>query len=435
MESGASPGRSATQPVTATGRRTRVLLLVENNTYPADFRVRREAEALRDAGYEISVIAPRGPGQPAFEHREGVSLYRFVQPFEGGGVLGYALEFAYATFAMLSLAVRVAITRGVDVVHAANPPDTLCVVGAVLKLFGTRFVFDHHDLAPEVYLSRFGQPREDWACRMLRLLERASYAVADVVIATNESYRRLALERGGKRAHEVFVVRNGPPLAYLAPREGAEGRSDAGCRIGYVGTIGPQDGLDHWVVAVHVMVHELGRKGFQAIVIGDGDALEAVKRLAEALRVDEYFVFTGRLPEADSRLRLLQTDVCVQPDPSSPLNDRSTMNKLMEYMALGKPVVAFDLLETRRSAADAALYARPNDERDFARKVAWLLDHPEERARMGGIGQQRVAQALAWEYSVPELLRAYREGLGLTPRREHASMDGASSRPWTRIWR
>jgi glycosyltransferase involved in cell wall biosynthesis len=419
----------------AVGQRTRVLLLVENNTYPADFRVRREAAALRDAGYDTSVIAPRGPGQRSFERHDGVAVYRFAQPFSGRGVIGFALEFGYATTAMLSLAVWVAITRGVDVVHAANPPDTLCFIGAALKLFGKRFVFDHHDLAPEVYLSRFGQPREDWLYLSLRTLERWSYAAADVVIATNQSYRRLAIERGGKPADKVFVVRNGPPLAYQAGREGAVPRSGSGGRIGYVGTIGPQDGLDHLVRAIHIMVHELGRQGCEVIVIGDGDALDGVKRLAGALSVNQHFTFTGRLAEGDARLRLLETDVCVQPDPLSPLNDWSTMNKLMEYMALGKPVVAFDLLETRRSAADAALYAVPNDVADFARKLVWLLDHPGERARMGRAGQQRVAQSLAWEYSVPELLRAYREGLGLSPRMRRARRSGAAERPWARIWR
>jgi glycosyltransferase involved in cell wall biosynthesis len=396
---------------------TGVLLLVENNAYPADFRVRREAGALRDAGCRVAVIAPRDPGQPWTECLDGVSVYRFPAPPGGRGVLGYAFEFGYATLAMLLLTAWVAIRHRVDVIHAANPPDTLCLIGAVFKPFGKRFVFDHHDLAPETYLSRFALPRADLVYRVLRALERASYALADVVIATNESYRRLAISRGGKRPDRVFVVRNGPPLSYqpLEPDPELVGR--ARHLIGYIGTIGPQDGVDHWLRAIHEMVFSQGRRDFLAVVIGSGDALPAARALAEALQIEAYVLFTGRLGEFEARRCLSAVAVCVQPDPLSPLNDKSTMNKLMEYMALGKPTVAFDLAETRCSAGEAALYVRPNDERAFAERVSWLLDHPEECARMGEIGRRRVAEGLAWEYSVPHLLRAYGEGLGLGRRR------------------
>ena len=387
--------------------RRSVLLLVENNPYPADFRVRREAHALRDAGYQVSVICPRGPAQPWLESLEGICIYRFPAPIGGDGVIGYAMEFGYATFAMLLLTGWVALRTRVDVIHAANPPDTLCVIGAIFKLFGVRFVFDHHDLAPEIYLSRFRRPRKNLIYRVLRLLERCSYAVADIVIATNESYRDIAVLRGRKHPDSVFVVRNGPPLSYECTSAGPGLCPLAKHRIGYVGTIGPQDGLDYWLRAVHEMVHTLGRRDFVAIIIGDGDALPSARRLAEALKIKWYVLFTGRLSEIETRKYLSAVDVCVQPDPMSPLNDKSTMNKLMEYMALGKPTVAFDLMETRFSAQGAAIYVRPNDEIAFARQVCRLLDDPDECRRMGEIGRNRVRSALAWEHSVPQLLRAY----------------------------
>jgi len=391
----------------------RVLLLVENNSYPFDFRVRREAQALLEAGYQVSVIAPRGAAQPWTEEIEGVSVYRFPAPPGGVGVLSYAFEFGYATSAMLLLTAWVAVSKGVDVIHAANPPDTLSVIGAIFKLFGKRFVFDQHDLAPETYLSRFEQPRENLIYKILCIMERFSYAVADAVIVTNESYKQVAIKRGSKDPDKVFIVRNGPPLSYQPLEPDPELVRRANFLIGYIGTIGPQDGVDYWLRAIREMVFTLGRRDFLAIIIGSGDALAGVKELARELDIEAYVLFTGRLSELESRKYLSAVDVCVQPDPLSPLNDKSTMNKLMEYMALGKPTVAFDLVETRFSAQDAAIYVKPNDEVEFAERVSWLLDNSDECEKMGKIGRDRVANALAWEYSEPQLLRAYSDGLGL----------------------
>jgi glycosyltransferase involved in cell wall biosynthesis len=393
----------------------RVLLLVENNSYPFDFRVRREAQALLEAGYLVSVIAPRGVAQPWMENIDGVSLYRFPAPPGGVGVLSYAFEFGYATLAMLLLTAWVSVSKGVDVIHAANPPDTLGVIGLVFKLFGKRFVFDQHDLAPETYLSRFEQPRENLIYKILCLTERLSYAVADAVIVTNESYKQVAIKRGCKDPDKVFIVRNGPPLTYqpLEPVPDLVGR--AKYLIGYIGTIGPQDGVDYWMRAIREMVFTLGRRDFLAVIIGNGDALAGVQALAKELDIEDYVLFTGRLSELESRKHLSAVSVCVQPDPLSPLNDKSTMNKLMEYMALGKPTVAFDLVETRFSAQDAAIYVQPNNELEFAERVSGLLDNPKQCKKMGEIGRDRVANALAWEYSEPELLRVYDEGLGLRP--------------------
>jgi glycosyltransferase involved in cell wall biosynthesis len=389
----------------------RVLMLVENNAYPLDFRVRREAHTLRDAGYRVSVIAPRDGTQRWTEEVDGVSVYRFPAPPSGSGLVSYAFEFGYATLAILLLTLWIWLRRGVDVIHAANPPDTLFIVGAIFKLVGKRYIFDQHDLAPETYLSRFRQPRENAVYKALQLIERCSYAVADVVIATNESYKQLAVTRGGKRSASVVIVRNGPPLSYQPVDPDPAVMRRAKDLVGYVGTIGPQDGVDCWIRSIHEIVFNLGRHDFLAIIIGNGDALANVQALARELKVDDCVWFTGRLPEPEVRKYLSAVHVCVQPDPSSPLNDKSTMNKLMEYMALGKPTVAFDLAETRYSAQEAAAYVRPNDELEFARRVCWLLDSPAERERMGEIGRRRVREGLAWEHSALGLLRAYGEVL------------------------
>jgi glycosyltransferase involved in cell wall biosynthesis len=407
----------------------RVLLLVENNAYPFDVRVRREAQALRDANYEVTVIAPRAKDQPWHERLDGVEVYRFPAPPGGEGILSYAFEFGYATFAMLLLSIWVALRRGFDVIHAANPPDTMFVIGAVFKLFGKKFVFDHHDLSPETYLSRFKEPKPNLVYKVLRFMERCTFAVADMVIATNESYRKIALTRGGKKPEQVFVVRNGPPQSYRALEPDPALRGRAKHLVGYIGTMGPQDGVDYWLRSVREIVHTMGRTDFLAVIIGSGDAAPSLHALAKALDIEQQVWFTGRIGDVEARTCLSTVSVCVQPDPLSPLNDKSTMNKVMEYMALGKPLVAFDLVETRFSAGEAGLFATPNSELDFAQKVCWLLDHPEEAQRLGRLGQERVAAHLAWEQSVPELLRAYSQGLGARPRPVADAMPPAIEQP------
>lgn len=407
----------------------RVLFLVENNGFPFDVRVRREAFALKDAGYEVSIIAPRSPGQPWQETLDGVAVYRFPAPPGGEGLLSYAFEFGYATFAMFLLSCWVALRKGFDVVHAANPPDTLFLIGAFFKMFGKKFVFDHHDLSPETYLSRFKEPKPNFVYRMLRLLEAGTYRTADIVIATNESYRKAAMTRGKMPAASVFVVRNGPPLAFQAVPPDPQLQNRARHLVGYIGTMGPQDGVDYWLRSVREITVTMGRKDFLAVIVGSGDAAPSLHRLVKTLGIGAHVWFTGRIPDLEARTILSTVAVCVQPDPMNPLNDKSTMNKVMEYMALGKPLVAFDLVETRYSAGEAALYAAANDEADFARKVCWLLDNPNEGARLGALGRARVESSLAWERSVPELVRAYTAGLDQHPREAQVSTGSALDQP------
>ncbi len=391
----------------ARARPRRVLILVENLPSPFDRRVWQEATALRDAGYVVSIVCPTGKGyDKAHEMIEGVAVWRYRLPVEASGAAGYAIEYATALAATLVLALRVARTRGVDVVHACNPPDLFFLIGALFKLFGRKFVFDHHDLCPELYLAKFD--RRDFFHRLLLALERWTFRAADLAIATNESYRRIALERGRLPPERVFVVRSGPSLErmrILPPDE----RLKRGRRylVGYVGVIGAQEGIDYLLRAAQHIVHACRRTDVQFGIVGGGTELEAMKALAGELGIADFVTFTGRVSD-DEMLAMLNTaEVCVNPDVANDMNDKSTMNKVMEYMALGKPIVQFDLAEGRYSARDASLYAARNDPVDFAGKILELLADPARRAAMGAFGRRRVENELEWRYEAPKLVAAY----------------------------
>ena len=374
---------------------------------PFDRRVWQEATTLAQAGYQVSIICPKGKGfERAYEVLDDVAVYRHPMPFEAHGALGYAVEYTAALFWQLLLSWRVFVTRGFDAIHACNPPDTIFLVGRIFKVFGKRFVFDHHDINPELYEAKFG--RRDFFYRLLCWLERCTYRTADIAIVTNESYKRVAIERGGMPRDRVFVVRSGPDLRRMrivAPDESVKrGRRYL---VGYVGVMGRQEGIDYLLRAAHHIVATLGRRDVHFALVGGGTELEALKTYAAELGVADYVTFTGRVPD-EELLRVLNTaDVCVNPDVANEMNDKSTMNKIMEYMALAKPVVQFDLTEGRYSAQEAAVYARRNDETDLALKIVGLLDSPEERARRGQFGRRRVENELAWTHEAPKLLQAY----------------------------
>jgi glycosyltransferase involved in cell wall biosynthesis len=387
--------------------RRRVLILVENLPSPFDRRVWQEAGALRDAGYAVSIICPTGRGyERKFERIDGIDLWRYDLPLEGTGAAGYALEYASALVKTFALACKVFFARGFDVVHACNPPDLFFLIGGFFKLLGKRFVFDHHDLNPELYEAKFG--RRDLFYRLLVLLERWTYRTADLAIVTNESYRRVALERGGMAPERVFVVRSGPSLERLIIMPPDE-RLKRGRKylVGYVGVMGKQEGIDHLLRAAAHIVFELKRHDVHFGLVGGGTSLEEMRTLAARLGIADYVSFTGRLPDAEMLAMLNSADVCVNPDLANDMNDKSTMNKVMEYMALGKPIVQFDLTEGRFSAQDASLYARKNDPFDLALKIIELIDDPEKRAAMGALGRRRIEEALEWRYEAPKLVAAY----------------------------
>ncbi|MDD5250631.1 MAG: glycosyltransferase family 4 protein [Rhodocyclaceae bacterium] len=385
----------------------RVLILVENLPSPFDRRVWQEATTLRAAGYAVTIICPTGHGcERRHEVIDGIDIHRYRLPLEAAGAAGYALEYATALAKTSLLVGKVLLTRGFDVIHACNPPDLFFLIGGFFKLFGKKFVFDHHDLNPELYEAKFG--RRDFFYRLLLRLERWTFRAADLSIATNGSYRKIAIERGGMAPQRVHVVRSGPSLErmrILPPQPSLRhGRAHL---VGYVGVMGRQEGVDYLLRAAQRIVKVRGRDDVHFGLVGGGTSLAELKALAATLGIADHVTFTGRVPDAELLAWLNTADVCVNPDVANDMNDKSTMNKIMEYMALGKPIVQFDLTEGRYSAGDASLYARRNDADDLADKILLLLDDAARRRRMGAVGRARVVNELAWDYEAPKLLAAY----------------------------
>ncbi len=389
----------------------RVLMLVENSYYPGDTRVYNESRALNEAGYRVSVIARHKPGSDRAYHEVigGVQVYRFPVLAEGNGFLGYLSEYGLAMTAIFVLSLVVLVRHGFDVIHAANPPDLFFLLVAPYKLLlGKRFVFDHHDLAPELYQVREGGKGNRLVRGALLAMERLSVRMADLVIATNESYKAIEVARDGVPEDRIVVVRNGPDLNAFRPVDPMPELAQSGkALIAYAGVIATQDGVDYLLRSLHCLVDELHLDGFRCLVIGDGDALPALKTLVGRLGLADHVRFTGWVERTDVPRYLSAADICVAPEPSNALNDRSTIVKVMEYMALGKPIVAFDLPEQRYSAGAGAVYARPNEEIDFARQLAALLADADLRRRVGQAGRARVEACLAWSHQARALVEAY----------------------------
>ena len=385
-----------------------VCIVVQNLPVPFDRRVWLECQALRAAGYEVSVVCPKGKGDPTYQELDGVHLfkYRAFPPITRQAM--FLAEYAYSILATLAGLVRAWRREPFGVVQVCNPPDVLWTAVLPFKvLFGVRMVFDQHDLCPELYRSRFAAPSA-LPYRALLLAERITYRLSAHIIATNESYRRVALERGGKHPADVTVVRTGPD-----PDRMRRGEHDATLRHGYdhllvyLGVMGPQDGVDLALRAMHHIVHVRGRTDVALTLIGDGDAGADLRRLATELGLDRYVEFTGRAPD-ELVARLLSTaDIGLSPDPKNPLNDVSTMNKTMEYMAFELPVVAFDLVETRVSAAEAAVYVEPNRVEQYADAVLELLGDEVRCKQMGAAGRRRVEDVLAWRNQIPPYVGVY----------------------------
>lgn len=392
---------------TGKGAGRRVLIVVENLPIPFDRRVWAEATTLAAEGYTVSVISPTGKGFEAeYEFLDGVHVYRHKLPPEGNSAFGYLREYGSALWNELRLALKVKRERGVDILHGCNPPDLIFLVAWVMRFFGVRYLFDHHDICPELYEVKFGKRGILW--RAMVFFEWLTFRTAIVSIATNESYAEIARRRGGMAAEDVFVVRSGPKIEKLEIRPPkAELKKGAKFLIGYVGVIGQQEGLDLLVETAWHLTGQMGRTDVHFGIVGGGPALEEVQAEVRAKGLERYFTFTGRAPD-DLLLDMLNTaDICVNPDRVTPMNDLSTMNKIMEYMTLGKPIVQFELKEGRASAAEASLYAKSNDPKDFAEKIAELMDDPDARERMGRIGRARIEANLSWAHSVPYLLAAY----------------------------
>ena len=392
----------------------KVLMLVENLPVPADPRVWAEATTLRDAGFQVSIICPKGPvkHQEAYICIDRISIYRYQLPASSNKFTSYFAEFGTALFKTFWLSWKVLLPHGFDVIHAANPPDLFFLIGLFYRLLGKKYVFDQHDLAPEMFLVKFHGRLTSTRMLVHKLLlffEWCSYHVANYVIVTNLSQKSNATQRGRCSPGKVFVVRNGPDLNRLKP-VAPETDLKRGRRylLAYIGVMGQQDGVEYALHALHELVHKRGRQDVALVLMGDGDHAATLRRLAHELELDSYVNFTGWTESRDIVRYLTVADVGLSPDPQNGLNEFSTMIKTMEYMAMGKPVVAFDLAETRLSAQAAALYATPNLVQDFADKIETLLDNEELRLKLGAYGRKRIKEKLHWEVSKEHLLLVYK---------------------------
>jgi len=394
----------------------KVLIVVENQSVPADPRVFNEALSLRRNGYDVTVLCPRGANNKRREVIEGIRIYRHPMPKESQAPVGYLLEYSCALFWEFLYAGWIYLRHGFHVIQGCNPPDDIFLVALPFKMFGVKYIFDHHDLNPELYLSKYG--KKTFLYKLLLWLEKLTYRFSDIVMVTNASYKNIAINRGHKVPEDVFIVRNGPNLRTFNPvPQNPELKNGKRYLVGYVGHMGFQDGLDILVeVAQHIK--NLGRLDVRFVCVGGGPELPNLRKLVRDKGLEDMVNFTGRLPDREMLEILSTADVCVNPDRPCEMNDISTMIKIMEYMALAKPIVQFESREGRFSAKDASLYADKSSQvADFANKILWLLERPEERKRMGQFGRIRIEKELAWEYSVGNLLAAYNATLTSSPRR------------------
>ena len=391
---------------------TRVLIIVQNLPVPFDRRVWLECQALISDGYQVAVVCPKGKGDPSYQVVDEVQLYKYRPYAPGGSKAGFIIEYAYSFLATAWLTLKARRSGRFGVIQACNPPDIFWPIALALRAIDrTRFVFDHHDLCPELYESRFPNgPKLPY--KLLRALERRTHRTADHVISTNDSYRNVAVGRSGKSVNDVTIVRTGPDPERLRRGEPCpELRRGRRYLAAYIGVMGPQDGVDIVVRAADVVVHQLGRDDVAFTLIGSGDCFNDLVALRDELGLADHVEFTGRAPD-DLVARILSTaDVGLSPDPKNPLNDVSTMNKTMEYMAFELPVVAFDLRETSVSAGDAGVYVVPNDVHEYAEAIVELMGDEPRRSRLGKLGRARVEQELAWSHQERAYLGVYR---GLT---------------------
>jgi glycosyltransferase involved in cell wall biosynthesis len=401
--------------MTTLGGHRRVLIIVQNLPVPFDRRVWLEATSLAAAGYSVSVICPKMKGASAGrEVIEDVEIFRYPLPFEAHGKLGFIAEFAWCFVMTALLSTRVALfERGFDVLHVCNPPDIYWPLGIMYRLVGKVFLFDHHDLSPEMFAAKFGRD-SGLLYRALLFLERMTFRVAQVIITTNESHKTVATMRGGKQAQQVHVVRSGPDLSRFKVCEPVANWScGKQFLLAYLGEICKQDGVDHLVRVMKRLRDEFGRHDVHCVFMGGGPHQAAIAAYAAEIGVMDCCTFTGRVSDSTLCEVLSTADIGIDPDPKTPWSDKSTMNKVVEYMFFGLPVAAYDLHETRVSAGDAGLYVTDNDERALAQAIGQLLDDKSARQRMGEIGRRRVCEKLSWAYSVPPLLAAYEQAFTL----------------------
>lgn len=386
----------------------KILIIVENLPVPFDTRVWQEATTLVKNGYTVSVICPKGKGYTKdYELLDGVHIYRHDLPKEGNGAIGYAREYLSALYHEYRLARRVFRERGFHVIHGCNPPDNIYMVARRFRKHGVDYVFDHHDICPELFEAKFNKT-SGLLYKSQLWLERNTYSHCKFAFVTNQSYRKIAIERGGMKPEDVIILRSGPRLERLKiqpPKP--EIKKGKRFMVGYLGVIGQQEGIEYLLEAARILKEEKGRDDIYWGIVGGGPHLDALRQKASSMNLDGTVEFTGRVPDQTMLDYLNTADVCVNPDEYNAMNDKSTMNKVLEYMALGKPIVQFDLTEGRFSARDASLYAERNNARDMADKIEQLLDDPGMRQRMSEYGRDRIVNELSWDHTSRALLEGY----------------------------
>lgn len=389
------------------GQPTRVLIIVENLPVPNDRRVWLEATTLHAAGYTVSVISIKGgKARRSYERLEGVHIYRYPAPPQTSGTLSFIFEFSYCWIMTFLLSLVVAFRQGIDIVHACNPPETFWLLGRFYKLFGKKFIFDHHDLSPEMYYSRF--QKQGLAYQALLTLERLTFQTADVVLTTNDTHKQVAIDRGMFPSDKIFVVRSGPDYTKIYPMAAdASLLNDRSYLVSYLGVLNPQDGVDTLIYIGEHIVKNFQRHDIQFAIMGSGDSLQDLRDLCQDLGLADYFTFTGWVDFEQINRYLATSDICVDTMPKNAYSDAATLNKILEYMAAGKPTLAFDLVESRVSAGDAARFVPPDDIEAFAAAIVSLLDDPQERQEMGAYGRTRIETELAWQHQQQYLLDAY----------------------------
>ena len=392
----------------------KVCIVVENLPVPFDRRVWQESLALKEAGAEVTVICPKTKTYPLeYEELDGIKIYRHHLP-EANHSLEYLKEYLGALYHETRLLFKVFRKQGVqDVIHACNPPDLIFIAAAPFFFFTRcKFLFDHHDINPELWIAKFG--KKGFGYHGMLLVERLTYHFAKHAIVTNESYKEIAMRRGKKCEEDVTIVRSGPNISKLkvgpAKPEVKKGFKHL---VGYIGVMGKQEGVDLLLQTVDYLVHKKNRTDIRFCIMGGGPALEELRQMNESMGLTDYVEFPGRVSDEYLADVLNTADVCVNPDLPSEMNDKSTMNKIMEYMAFGKPIVQFTLKEGKFSAQEASLYAENTSTEDFGDKILWLLENPEKAAEMGRFGRKRVESELSWDYEKPKLIAAYKKLLGL----------------------
>lgn len=389
----------------------KVLIIVENLPVPFDRRVWMEATTLLEHGAQVSIICPKSKTfSKSYEYIDGIHIYRHSLPTDGSGAFSYIVEYLLAIFWEFYLTTKVFFKHGIDVIHGCNPPDLVFLIALPFKIFGVKYIFDHHDINPELYEAKFNKRGLFWS--LLKFFERMNFKFADVSIATNESYKKIAINRGKMLSDKVFVVRSGPDLKkFIISPYTKKWHKGKKYMVGYVGVMGDQEGIDLLLESIEYLVYKKQRSDIQFVIVGGGPSLEQLKKLTIQKNIKDHVTFTGRVPDNDLFEVLSNSDICVNPDRVNAMNNLSTMNKILEYMAFKKPIVQFDVTEGRFSASKSSLYAKPNDTVDFAVKIETLLIDENLRYEMGLFGFKRLETELSWEFQKDSLINAYLEAL------------------------